>query len=65
MYKMRKISGKLYEWLVEEKIVDAALVAKWKTPGFEAMLHVRRVRIIFSAARASAGFLDRLSGRAP
>eukprot|EP00930_Biecheleria_cincta_P050552 TRINITY_DN3573_c0_g1_i1.p1 TRINITY_DN3573_c0_g1~~TRINITY_DN3573_c0_g1_i1.p1 ORF type:complete len:270 (-),score=77.51 TRINITY_DN3573_c0_g1_i1:60-869(-) len=34
-YKKKAISRELYDWLLMEKHADAALIAKWKKPGFE------------------------------
>eukprot|EP00933_Yihiella_yeosuensis_P009569 TRINITY_DN11554_c0_g1_i1.p1 TRINITY_DN11554_c0_g1~~TRINITY_DN11554_c0_g1_i1.p1 ORF type:complete len:265 (-),score=84.27 TRINITY_DN11554_c0_g1_i1:146-940(-) len=34
-YKKKAISRELYDWLLLEKHGDAALIAKWKKPGFE------------------------------
>ncbi|OMJ73607.1 hypothetical protein SteCoe_27650 [Stentor coeruleus] len=34
-YKKHEISRELYEYCLQEKYVDAVLIAKWKKPGFE------------------------------
>jgi len=34
-YKQGKITRELYDFLVREKIVDAALISKWRKPGYE------------------------------
>lgn len=34
-YKKKAISKELYDWLLMEKYGDAALIAKWKKPGYE------------------------------
>eukprot|EP00434_Breviolum_minutum_P014899 symbB.v1.2.013134.t1/scaffold925.1/size151535/1 len=34
-YTKKAISKELYDWLLQEKYGDAALIAKWKKPGFE------------------------------
>jgi len=34
-YKKKAISRELYDWLLQEKYGDAALIAKWKKPGYE------------------------------
>jgi len=34
-YKKKAISRELYDWLLKEKWADAALIAKWKKPGYE------------------------------
>lgn len=34
-YKYKKISKEVYEYCVRMKLVDAALIAKWKKPGYE------------------------------
>mmetsp|Transcript_14576 Transcript_14576/g.23723 ORF Transcript_14576/g.23723 Transcript_14576/m.23723 type:complete len:224 (-) Transcript_14576:352-1023(-) len=34
-YKYKKISKKVYDYCIEQKLVDAALIAKWKKRGYE------------------------------
>lgn len=34
-YKYKKISKEVYEYCIRMKLVDAALIAKWKKPGYE------------------------------
>jgi len=34
-YKKKAISRELYDFLLQEKYADAALIAKWKKPGYE------------------------------
>eukprot|EP01123_Difflugia_compressa_P015285 TRINITY_DN8497_c0_g1_i1.p1 TRINITY_DN8497_c0_g1~~TRINITY_DN8497_c0_g1_i1.p1 ORF type:complete len:165 (-),score=30.44 TRINITY_DN8497_c0_g1_i1:191-685(-) len=34
-YKNKQISKKLFDWLVDEKIADGNLIAKWRKPGYE------------------------------
>lgn len=34
-YKQKEISKELYDYCLKEKHADAALVAKWKKPGYE------------------------------
>eukprot|EP00927_Polykrikos_kofoidii_P060938 TRINITY_DN55836_c0_g1_i1.p1 TRINITY_DN55836_c0_g1~~TRINITY_DN55836_c0_g1_i1.p1 ORF type:complete len:315 (+),score=70.38 TRINITY_DN55836_c0_g1_i1:148-1092(+) len=34
-YKKKAISKDLYDFLIQEKYADAALIAKWKKPGYE------------------------------
>lgn len=34
-YKHNRISKEVYEYCVKNKLVDAALIAKWKKPGYE------------------------------
>mmetsp|Transcript_107526 Transcript_107526/g.302661 ORF Transcript_107526/g.302661 Transcript_107526/m.302661 type:complete len:455 (+) Transcript_107526:82-1446(+) len=34
-YKKKAISRELYDFLLQEKFADAALIAKWKKPGYE------------------------------
>lgn len=34
-YKYKMISREVYDYCVEQKIVDVALIAKWKKPGYE------------------------------
>ncbi|KAK8792883.1 hypothetical protein WA158_005047 [Blastocystis sp. Blastoise] len=35
LYKQKKISRELYDFCVKQKLVDTALVAMWKKPGYE------------------------------
>ena len=34
-YRQKKISKELYDWLVKERYCDAALIGKWRKPGYE------------------------------
>ena len=34
-YRQEKLSRQLYEFLVREKVVDGALISKWRKPGYE------------------------------
>ena len=34
-YKYNRISREVYDYCINQKIVDAALIAKWKKPGYE------------------------------
>eukprot|EP01052_Picozoa_sp_SAG31_P014219 SAG31_NODE_875_length_11316_cov_8.924044_8_plen_179_part_00 len=34
-YKNKEISKELYDWMVRLKIADAALISKWRKPGYE------------------------------
>ena len=34
-YRQQKISRECYEFMVREKVVDAALISKWRKPGYE------------------------------
>lgn len=34
-YKHRRVSREVYDYCVRSKLVDAALIAKWKKPGYE------------------------------
>jgi bud site selection protein 31 len=34
-YTYKRISKEVYEYCIENKIIDAALIAKWKKPGYE------------------------------
>ena len=34
-YKYHRVSREVYDYCVNNKIVDAALIAKWKKPGYE------------------------------
>ena len=36
-YTYEKISRQVYDYCIENKIVDAALIAKWKKPGYETL----------------------------
>ena len=36
-YKDKKISKELYEWLVDMKLADQMLIAKWRKPGYETL----------------------------
>lgn len=49
-YRGRRISRELYDYCVKRRIVDAALVAKWKKPGFGRLCCVQCV-----AADSQAG----------
>jgi bud site selection protein 31 len=34
-YKYNKISRQVYQYCLDQKLVDAGLIAKWKKPGYE------------------------------
>lgn len=34
-YKHRKISRQVYQYCLDQRLVDAGLIAKWKKPGYE------------------------------
>jgi bud site selection protein 31 len=34
-YTYKRISRQIYDYCIDEKLVDAALIAKWKKPGYE------------------------------
>ena len=34
-YKYKRISKEVYDYCIENKIIDAGLIAKWKKPGYE------------------------------
>jgi bud site selection protein 31 len=36
-YTYNKISRQVYDYCIENKLVDAALIAKWKKPGYETL----------------------------
>jgi len=42
-YKQQKITRELYEFLVREKVVDAALISKWRKPGFEILCSISSI----------------------
>ena len=39
-YTYKKISRKVYDYCIDQKLVDAALIAKWKKPGYERLCSV-------------------------
>ena len=43
-YKQGKITRELYEFLVKEKIVDAALISKWRKPGYEILCSMSAIQ---------------------
>ena len=43
-YKQGKISRELYDFLVREKIVDAALISKWRKPGYEILCSMSAIQ---------------------
>ncbi|EOD17774.1 hypothetical protein EMIHUDRAFT_436284 [Emiliania huxleyi CCMP1516] len=43
-YKQQKISRDLYDFLVREKIVDAALISKWRKPGYEILCSMAAIQ---------------------
>ena len=36
-YTYEKISKQVYDYCIENKVVDAALIAKWKKPGYDTL----------------------------
>lgn len=42
-YKQKAISKELYDWLLKEKWGDAALIAKWKKPGYEFLCSLQAI----------------------
>ena len=34
-YRYKKISKKVYDYCIDQNLIDAALIAKWKKPGYE------------------------------
>jgi len=42
-YKKKAISKELYDFLLQEKYGDAALIAKWKKPGFEYLCSLQAI----------------------
>eukprot|EP00962_Isochrysis_galbana_P051108 scaffold22443_cov112-Isochrysis_galbana.AAC.2 len=43
-YKQGKISRELYDFLVREKIADAALISKWRKPGYEILCSMAAIQ---------------------
>ena len=43
-YKQQRISRDLYDFLVREKVVDAALISKWRKPGYEILCSMSAIQ---------------------
>ncbi|KRY39035.1 Protein BUD31 -like protein, partial [Trichinella spiralis] len=43
-YKKKEISKELYQFCLDQKLADAALIAKWKKPGFENLCCLRCIQ---------------------
>uniref|UniRef100_A0A5S6QGA2 Protein BUD31 homolog n=1 Tax=Trichuris muris TaxID=70415 RepID=A0A5S6QGA2_TRIMR len=43
-YKRKAISKELYQFCLDNKLADAALIAKWKKPGFENLCCLRCIQ---------------------
>ena len=43
-YRQQKISRELYEFMVREKVVDAALISKWRKPGYEILCSMSAIQ---------------------
>ena len=43
-YKQQRITRDLYEFLVREKVVDAALISKWRKPGYELLCSMSAIQ---------------------
>ena len=43
-YKQQRISRELYEFLVREKVVDGALISKWRKPGYEILCSMSAIQ---------------------
>ena len=43
-YRQERISRDLYEFLVREKVVDAALISKWRKPGYEILCSMSAIQ---------------------
>jgi bud site selection protein 31 len=43
-YKQQRLSRELYEFLVREKVVDAALISKWRKPGYEILCSMSAIQ---------------------
>ena len=43
-YKQQRISKELYDFLVREKVVDAALISKWRKPGYEILCSMSAIQ---------------------
>jgi bud site selection protein 31 len=45
-YKEQKISAELYEFLARHKIIDTALISKWRKPGYEILCSMSAINKI-------------------
>jgi len=43
-YKKQEISKELYEFCINEKLIDGSLIAKWKKPGYENLCCLRCIQ---------------------
>eukprot|EP00322_Chrysochromulina_rotalis_P006666 CAMPEP_0115866736 /NCGR_PEP_ID=MMETSP0287-20121206/20407_1 /TAXON_ID=412157 /ORGANISM="Chrysochromulina rotalis, Strain UIO044" /LENGTH=261 /DNA_ID=CAMNT_0003321321 /DNA_START=12 /DNA_END=797 /DNA_ORIENTATION=+ len=43
-YRQQRISRDLYDFLVREKVVDAALISKWRKPGYEILCSMSAIQ---------------------
>ena len=43
-YRQEKLSRQLYEFLVREKVVDGALISKWRKPGYEILCSMSAIQ---------------------
>jgi len=43
-YRQQRISRELYEFLVREKVVDGALISKWRKPGYEILCSMSAIQ---------------------
>eukprot|EP00301_Raphidiophrys_heterophryoidea_P014812 c2327_g1_i1.p2 GENE.c2327_g1_i1~~c2327_g1_i1.p2 ORF type:complete len:147 (+),score=15.37 c2327_g1_i1:97-537(+) len=43
-YRKKEISRELYDWLLQEKYADSALIAKWKKAGYERLCCLRCIQ---------------------
>lgn len=50
-YKKKAISRELYEWCIDEGYADAALIAKWKKPGYTWLCCLRCIQVRASLSR--------------
>ncbi|CAG9466840.1 unnamed protein product [Pedinophyceae sp. YPF-701] len=44
MYRRKVMSKELYDWLARNKIIDAALIAKWRKPGYENLCSILAIQ---------------------
>ena len=44
MYRKQEISRELYDFCINQKLIDANLIAKWKKPGYENLCCLRCIQ---------------------
>eukprot|EP01138_Halocafeteria_seosinensis_P016013 gb/GECG01016341.1/.p1 GENE.gb/GECG01016341.1/~~gb/GECG01016341.1/.p1 ORF type:complete len:141 (+),score=7.44 gb/GECG01016341.1/:1-423(+) len=47
-YRYKLISRELYEYCLREKLADAALIAKWKKPGYDRLCCTHSINPLYS-----------------